>query len=313
MATTRSLRLPLGGAALTVLLIALALFAAAGFRIVDASETCAVTRWGQLLPPISNGLHWRVPIMHRYHCFSVREVVYETSRDPGLSTQDYTGTVVDTQTSDGQTIEVAYSVVFSVPAENASKVYSEVAGDMDNVMRRVVETISRSEVRNALRSYTAERLYSGDVYAAQTKIAEQLTAQFDRSGIALHNFLIREIDFDEAYIDAIEQQQIAEEQVKTASFEAERALQEAIRAKNIAKGSADAAIEMARGDAESVRVRADAQAEANRKLAESLTPALIQYEQLQVWDGKLPVYSGSATPLIQLPSQAAPAAPSTAP
>jgi len=301
-------RHPLRGATIVALFIAVALLAASGFRIVDASETCAVTRWGQLLPPISNGLHWRMPIMHRFHCFSVREVVYETSREPGQSGQDFTGTVVDTQTADGQTIAVAYSVVFSVPAENASKVYSEVGGTMIDVTRRVVETVSRSEVRNALRSYTAERLYSGDVYGAQTKIAEQLSAQFDRSGIALHNFLIREIDFDEAYIQAIEQQQIAEEQVQTASFEAERALQEAIRAKNIAKGAADAAIEAARGGAESVRIRAEAQAVANRQLAESLTPQLIQYEQLQVWDGKLPIYSGAATPLIQLPSPVEPQA-----
>jgi regulator of protease activity HflC (stomatin/prohibitin superfamily) len=309
-AASRAIRGSLSIGFVLVVVIALALLVASGFRIVDASETCAVTRWGKLLPPISNGLHWRVPVMHRFHCFSVREVVYETSREPGLSGQDFTGTVVDTQTADGQTIRVAYSIVFSVPAENASKVYSEVGATMGDVMRRVVETVSRSEVRNALRSYTAERLYSGDVYAAQTKISEQLESQFERSGIALHNFLIREIDFDDAYIDAIEQQQIAEEQVQTAAFEADRALQEAIRARNIAKGSADATIEVARGEAESVRIRAEAQAEANRRLAESLTPALIQYEQLQVWDGKLPLYSGAATPLIQLPGvESPPAAP----
>ena len=46
-----------------------------------------------------------------------------------------------------------------------------------------------------------------------------------------------------------------------------------------------------------------AQAEANRVLAQSLTPDLIRYQQLQRWDGKLPVFTGGgATPLIDATS-----------
>ena len=292
---------------IAVLLIVAALFAMRGFHIVDASETCAVTRWGELQPPVSNGLYWRVPLVYRFHCYSVREVVYETSRDPSVSRQDFRGAVVDTQTKDGQTIAVAYSVIFAVPADKASVVYGEVGGDMTEVARRVVETISRSEVRNGLRSYRAETLFSGDVYGAQSDIEERLREKFERRGVSLKDFLIREIDFATDYIAAIEQQQIAEEQVKTAGFQAQQAEQLAEKAVNEAKGAADSAIERARGEAEAIKLRADAQAEANRVLAESLTAQLIQYEQLQVWDGKLPMFTGGSnvTPLIPFPAAAA--------
>ena len=40
-------------------------------------------------------------------------------------------------------------------------------------------------------------------------------------------------------------------------------------------------------------IAADAQAEANRKLAESLSDTLIEYQKIQKWDGKLPTVSGS--------------------
>ncbi|MBA3534922.1 MAG: hypothetical protein H0T73_23680 [Ardenticatenales bacterium] len=61
-----------------------------------------------------------------------------------------------------------------------------------------------------------------------------------------------------------------------------------------------------------VTVRAEAQAKANALLAQSLTPALIQYQQLQQWDGRLPVFQGSnASPLIDVSSFVP--APSTAP
>ncbi len=290
----------LGG--LGVAVIVAAVIAVSGFHIVDASETCAVTRWGELQPPVSNGLYWRVPLVYRFHCYSVREVVYETSREPSRSDQDFRGAVVDTQTKDGQTISVAYSVIFRVPTDQASEVYGKVGGDMTEIARRVVETISRSEVRNGLRSYRAETLFSGDVYGAQSDIETRLAEKFERRGVELRDFLIREIDFAVDYIAAIEQQQIAEEQVKTAGFQAEQAEQLATKAVNEAKGQADSVIERARGESESIKLRAIAQAEANRILAQSLTPELIQYEQLQVWDGKLPLYTGGATPLIQIPN-----------
>ena len=52
-------------------------------------------------------------------------------------------------------------------------------------------------------------------------------------------------------------------------------------------------------------------AEANQLLAKSLTPPLIQYEGLQRWDGRLPLFTGGGgTPLIDVSklTQGAPAA-----
>lgn len=39
-------------------------------------------------------------------------------------------------------------------------------------------------------------------------------------------------------------------------------------------------------------IAADAQAEANRKIAESLSDSLIEYQKIQKWDGRLPTVSG---------------------
>lgn len=45
--------------------------------------------------------------------------------------------------------------------------------------------------------------------------------------------------------------------------------------------------------AQKTSIAADAQAEANRKIAESLSDTLIEYQKIQKWDGKLPTVSGS--------------------
>jgi prohibitin 1 len=59
-------------------------------------------------------------------------------------------------------------------------------------------------------------------------------------------------------------------------------------------------VAQANGQAQAILAVATAQAEANRKLAESLTANLVAYKQLEKWDGKLPQVSGGATPFINL-------------
>jgi regulator of protease activity HflC (stomatin/prohibitin superfamily) len=67
-----------------------------------------------------------------------------------------------------------------------------------------------------------------------------------------------------------------------------------------AKANANAIKIKAEADAESTRLNANAQAEANVKLAKSVSKDLIQYRQIDRWDGKLPTISGQNTPFINL-------------
>ena len=55
--------------------------------------------------------------------------------------------------------------------------------------------------------------------------------------------------------------------------------------------------------ADALRLRGEAEATYNAKVAASLTPVLIQQQYLTRWDGRLPQYSlgGGAVPLLQLP------------
>jgi regulator of protease activity HflC (stomatin/prohibitin superfamily) len=70
-----------------------------------------------------------------------------------------------------------------------------------------------------------------------------------------------------------------------------------------ATGQANALKAQAEGEASATLTRAKAQAEANKLLSQSLTPELIRYQQLQRWDGKLPLFSGGGvTPLIDATS-----------
>lgn len=86
-----------------------------------------------------------------------------------------------------------------------------------------------------------------------------------------------------------------------------KATQDAIRAENeLRQTEAEAAkvVAAAEGEAKALQVRAEAQANANKKLAESMTPALLTKLYYERWDGKLPtMMSGdNGNLLIQVPT-----------
>ena len=58
--------------------------------------------------------------------------------------------------------------------------------------------------------------------------------------------------------------------------------------------------EKKKAEAEAIKIAADAEAEANKKLANSLTDELISYEYAQSWNGELPTYMGgeSSIPVL---------------
>jgi regulator of protease activity HflC (stomatin/prohibitin superfamily) len=56
------------------------------------------------------------------------------------------------------------------------------------------------------------------------------------------------------------------------------------------------------GRAKAITVEAEAQARANRILAESITPTLVQYRLVEKWNGVMPTVAGGAMSMIQLPT-----------
>src|SRR5690606_7738015 len=84
------------------------------------------------------------------------------------------------------------------------------------------------------------------------------------------DLLIDGIDFQTEFKLSIEAKQIA---TQDALREQERVRQ--------SQAEADQQIELARGDAESVRIRAEGQADANRAIGASLSPEVIQFTAVQ--------------------------------
>jgi regulator of protease activity HflC (stomatin/prohibitin superfamily) len=240
------------------------------------------------------GLRWKAPFIDRVVVYRTQEMVYVTEEMQGVvdsrsgTYQDYP---TDTTTADGQQITVKYSVRFRIDPSKIEQIANEM-GNEEQVVDKVVKFHTRILARNIPKEYAALDLYTGNIQQVQVEFEEQLRPLLAQKGVILEAFGLRKIDFQEDYVQAIEQKQIEAENVTTEKNRAEQAKWRAQSAIEEAKGEAQATIENARGDAEKVKLIAAAEAESIRLKGESLRqyPDVIQLEfvvSLSDPDGKV--------------------------
>ena len=97
-----------------------------------------------------------------------------------------------------------------------------------------------------------------------------------KKGVLVEDFFIRKIDFDERYVAAIEQQQIAQENIETASFRADAAEFEKQIAIRQSEAVAAGAVLQAKAEAERTEILAVAEANAIRVNADAVAYSIGQ-------------------------------------
>ena len=85
----------------------------------------------------------------------------------------------------------------------------------------------------------------------------------------------------------------AEQERETAQINAEKA-------KIAAEGDANALKVKAQAEADALKIQAQAEAEANQRIAQSLTPELIEKQKIDKWKGEVPEVTGNATPIVKM-------------
>lgn len=247
---------------------------------VEAGTIAAVTRFGEVTDEIFEpGLNWKTPFVEGVRTYNTQKITYETSDHPETSEATYTDYPVDTTTKDGQQVSIRYTVRFAVDPSKVQWVANNVGTEKD-IVEKVVKTDSRIQTRNIPREYNAEELYTGNVTAVSKQIEETLRPLFEENGLYLDEFGIRQIEFEQDYVDTIEAKQIEKEKVKTEQHKAEQE-----------KFKKEQAI-----------TRAEAEAKSQELQQKTLTEFLLRKQWIERWDGKLPTYLlGDADVLLQLP------------
>lgn len=110
---------------------------------------------------------------------------------------------------------------------------------------------------------------------------------------------LTDISVDDETAAAIQKKVTAQQELELANIEKQTAKVQAEKDREVAQINAEKAVIEAEAKAETLRIAAEAEADANRKIAASLTNELIEKIKYEQWNGELPTVTGS-TPIISL-------------
>jgi len=254
------------------------------FVTIESGEVGVLRSFGRVTGKLLNpGLSNKNPFTEDILIYNTKKVVYETSpqdKQAG-SKADYKDYPVDTNTSDGQKVDVSYTLRFSVDPTKATDV-ANTLGDESALVEKIVKQESRVWVRNIVREYKADELYTGNVAEVQIKIEDKIRPTFESNGLILDSLGIREISFSTEYTKAIEQKQIEAVKVETE--------------KNIA--------EQAKFQKEAKITQAEASAREQELQRATISQELLTKMWIEQWNGVLPgtIMGGdSVNALVQIP------------
>ena len=206
--------------------------------------------------------------------------------------------------SDIQQVNVMGSINYNINKTTAMNLFKDVGVNYFNTL---VNPRMLENLKAVFSKYTAEELISSrEQLSVQTR--ETLSREMERYGINIISVSIENIDFTDAFTDAVEAKQVAQQSKLKAEIEQEQATMEAQQAASRKKIAAEAEANVKKINADaaaySIRAEAEAKAEANKQIAESLTDGLIKYTEITQWNGELPTYmagEGSQTvPVLNL-------------
>ncbi|MBR6184669.1 MAG: prohibitin family protein [Clostridia bacterium] len=260
---------------------------------IDTGYTAIVTTFGKVEDyTLEAGFHFKNPF---------QEVILMDNREQktAFSTQAFS--------SDIQQVDVIGSINYAINKSTAMTLFKEVGTDY---FSKLVYPRMLENTKAVFSKYTAENLVSAREQLS-IQIRDHLCSEMERYGISIISVSIENIDFTDAFTDAVEAKQVAAQRKLQAEIEQEQKTMETQQQAERQKIEAEAKAQVVKIDADaaaySTRVKAEAEAEANRLIAESLTRNLIEFTQVHQWNGQLPTYvSGSAAealPVMMLNQQ----------
>lgn len=261
---------------------------------VPAGHTGVVVTLGKVSAnTLSEGFHLKVPFVQSVENVSNQIQVYEVDA-PAVS-------------KDLQTVSSRIAVNYRIQSAESAKIYQNIGSDYEAV---VLTPAVQESVKSVTAQYTAEQLITERAQVGE-QIKTILSNKVSEYGFLIEKFNIVNFDFSAEFNAAIEQKQVAEQNLLKTETEQKEAIV-------VAKAQAEQKVISAKAEADAITAKAQAQADANKLVNDSLTGLVLQDKMLEKWDGVLPKVSGSDSSSLLLDidgmtngSTPAPAAPAT--
>ena len=229
------------------------------------------TAYGQISgSPVSTGIHFHVPFVENIHKMNCKqqEIVFDKDK-------------IWSETSERTEVYAENIVVdYQINAEYGAWIWSNIEEWDTNLVKR---TSVESGLKAAFKQYNDTDVTDRSKIEKTAKeyIQKSLNTKYNNQVVTVISVTISNINFSDAYNDAIEKKAQAKLSAEEQAYENQKTIDQA-------KAEAEKQRIEAQGKAEAKIIEAEAEAEANEKISKSITPEVLQREWIQKWNGKTP-------------------------
>lgn len=257
------------------------------------------------------GQGWHlVPPTKKITTYSIGlEQSYLTSDKQGDSPNDESFNV---PTSDGKSVKVNLEFSYRFDESRVAETFVMFKGkDGEKIKNEFIKPKVKAWTQEVTASYPVTDVFGDKRTEINAKLDLYLREKFNEYGIIIDTVNFTDISVDPETEAAIQKKVSAQQELELANIEAQTAKIQAEKDREVARIQAEKDREVAQIRAEqeiikaeaaakALLIAAEAEAEANRKIAESLTPALIEKIKYEAWDGRLPTVTSSGATIVDI-------------
>jgi len=236
---------------------------------VETGEVGVKTSFGKVdNTALTPGLYWYLPGVSKINILSTR--VQTVEADSQAASKDL------------QNVQTQLTLNYHLGTQDPVSHFVRLGADQTTIENNIVKPAMSEAFKAIVAQYNAEELITKRD-AVSTNITDLLNKKLKQYDLYVDSISVTNFKFSDAYAQAIEQKQVAEQNANKAKNDLQRITVEAQQ--------------------RVVEAQADAQAMSLRKQA--VTPELIQLKQLEIqaqmitkWNGQLPTYAmGNSSPM----------------
>ena len=276
-ATPQAMRLPVMSTILVALGVALMLITLfSSYQQIEAGHVGVVRTFGEITGSIGEGPNFIAP----WQTVQVKNVQTRKAefRNPVPNVDDDERVALGRiEAASFETQDVFYDVVlnYSIDPAQVEDLFREVGPDWFRILvpNRVQQVFKAEVVRYLAIEATQKREEIRELVTAA------LRRELDPYGVHIESLQIESISYRPEFSAAIERKQVATQDALRERESSRSASRRRVRTRRRRRARRRARCAIA-SDHHGIVLRADAQAQANRAVAESLTPALVQYTAL---------------------------------
>jgi regulator of protease activity HflC (stomatin/prohibitin superfamily) len=254
------------------------------FHTVNSGEVAVVRQLGKITGTRDAGTNFDLWVTTSYQKYDTKV------QNVDITTAAYS--------KDAQTMDVALTLQFQIIPDKVVDIATQY-GSLE-VLQNRIQSIVTEKTKTVLSAKTAMEIIA-DRASISPAVEQAIKEAVDENYfVNITTVVLTNIDFSDAFEQAVEDKMIAEQAKLKADYENEMKVAKAEADAEAKLKAAQAEIEIAKAQAEALKIAAEAEAEANKTIADSITKEILEKIFYDKWDGKLPQVMGDGSAILDI-------------